>query len=146
MSPSITGNRFLERDQNPRLNQNAIRLENLPQPSVEARKKLSRGTPICRSITNGIHNGTFECIICYENIGENSQIWHCGRCWGVYHYQCVLDWASGRHRPHEQEAFVRTRDEWVCPSCRDAYWGCPLRMCCKWSRLIQSGKTNLINW
>lgn len=113
------------------LKHSIVNLRVLSTSTVEPEAKSTHGTLLCQSIYAGIHERTLQCMICYENLNEESKIWHCLRCWRVYHYGCILDWAIAKTRRNGQEALILPNERWKCPTCRHNYWGLPLLKCCK---------------
>lgn len=131
MSPFFLGNIRSERYANNLTRHRDIDSGTLPTPSIEPEETRSRGSFLCRRIIDDIHKGVFQCMICYENIGRQSQIWHCIYCWGVYHYRCIQSWVFRLCQRDRQEVIIRFHINWTCPSCRNDFWGPPPMRCCK---------------
>ncbi|KAJ3204405.1 hypothetical protein HK099_001167, partial [Clydaea vesicula] len=64
-------------------------------------------------LAEALQNETIECGICLIIVSDNSKIWNCPTCFGVFHLSCVSQWA------------LETKNEdgiYRCPGC-----SCPMK-------------------
>ena len=135
-SPSglLTGPEPGERERSSRAEMPSIPLDTMSPLEVEAGQEPASRTTLCQQIQKEIDEGSYECGICFEAVNRQSKIWHCDCCWGIYHYECIVDCARGSRRGEEEVPIVTFGQEWKCPSCRDKYGGPPVQACCEsWS-------------
>lgn len=59
-------------------------------------------------ILSEIKNGTYTCLVCTEEIDQQSRVWSCKMCYRVYDLDCIKGWAKKDSKGGE---------EWRCPSC-----------------------------
>eukprot|EP01102_Stenamoeba_stenopodia_P016353 TRINITY_DN5713_c0_g1_i1.p1 TRINITY_DN5713_c0_g1~~TRINITY_DN5713_c0_g1_i1.p1 ORF type:complete len:1139 (-),score=226.25 TRINITY_DN5713_c0_g1_i1:86-3502(-) len=77
-------------------------------------------TPLSAQITQKLLNNTYECLICFENIGRSAIIFTCSNCYTLYHISCIKKWSASLR--HENKP-------WRCPSCQNAFTSKPVGSC-----------------
>lgn len=40
-----------------------------------------------------LNKGTYECMVCCDNIRHEVAVWSCGNCFHVFHLRCIRQWA-----------------------------------------------------
>ncbi|KAH3756139.1 NF-X1-type zinc finger protein [Pelomyxa schiedti] len=93
---------------------------------------------LCAQMTKKIETNSYECMICFEVIPRTADIWSCGKCWGLFHIQCIKKWKETSNQqaptPHTIDAIlhpppkVDTRN-WRCPTCRYEFLTPPKSSC-----------------
>ncbi|KAJ3180480.1 FKBP12-associated protein [Geranomyces variabilis] len=46
------------------------------------------------SLIEGITDGSYECMICYDSIKHRDSVWSCTCCYAVFHLRCVEKWGK----------------------------------------------------
>ena len=41
-----------------------------------------------------LSDGSYECMICTEDVTVKDQIWSCQTCYHVFHIKCIKKWAT----------------------------------------------------
>lgn len=67
----------------------------------------------------------YDCMICYEGVDKKDPIWSCGRCFAIFHLNCVTEWSkisvvessSSRNRNSELSS-SNSQPIWRCPACQ----------------------------
>lgn len=45
------------------------------------------------TISEGLQNNTYECVVCFDHVGRKDEVWSCATCYKVFHLQCIRAWA-----------------------------------------------------
>ncbi|EFP78159.2 uncharacterized protein PGTG_04115 [Puccinia graminis f. sp. tritici CRL 75-36-700-3] len=82
-----------------------------------------------------LSSSTYDCSICISPIGPYNPIYHCPKCYAIFHLNCSIKWASCSVADTSAKALLlRDRDripcseealkgEWRCPGCQDRQIG-----------------------
>lgn len=99
--------------------------------SLQRLKENSRSTAatLGERIHEDIHNGNYDCSVCYSNVRRASTVWSCRKCWNVFHHDCIRQWAASRGVYVSCDSRRWNDVAWSCPSCRASYAGPPLTSC-----------------
>ncbi|KAJ2852059.1 FKBP12-associated protein [Coemansia brasiliensis] len=62
------------------------------------------------TLAKRLFNGSYECMICCDKVRPRHAIWHCDKCWAVFHIGCVKKWVKS--------CSSDSSDQWRCPGCQ----------------------------
>ncbi|KAI5819526.1 putative fkbp12-associated protein [Pyronema omphalodes] len=73
-------------------------------------------------IHRDISTNSYECMVCYNDIGRKAKIWSCKCCWRVYHLHCITKWAkTAMEAPSRAPVGADgPLKQWRCPACNNA--------------------------
>ncbi|KNC49594.1 transcription factor protein [Thecamonas trahens ATCC 50062] len=53
-------------------------------------------------------SGSYECMVCMDNIKSHTAVWSCDRCFALFHIFCIKKWARA----------AEAGEPWRCPGCQ----------------------------
>lgn len=56
----------------------------MPDDDISQRERL----------TDQVNKGTLECLVCCEKVRQSNKIWHCQKCFHIFHFRCILKWGN----------------------------------------------------
>ncbi|KAJ2453527.1 FKBP12-associated protein [Coemansia sp. RSA 2336] len=62
------------------------------------------------TLAKRLFNGSYECMICCDKVRPRHAIWHCDKCWAVFHIGCVKKWVKS--------CSGDPSNQWRCPGCQ----------------------------
>ena len=62
-----------------------------PAPFVN---KVEENRGLLESLTVGLTNSTYDCMVCWDVIRPAHRIWNCQVCWAAFHLDCLSTWAK----------------------------------------------------
>ena len=73
-------------------------LDDPKKPKKWQQKALNKCGPIdsqqARSLIKDLIGGSYECMVCCENIKFNNAVWSCSSCFHIFHLGCIRKWAK----------------------------------------------------
>jgi len=51
-----------------------------------------------------LNTNTYECMVCTDKVHRNQTIWHCDRCFAVFHHLCIKQWSQKSKEAKEETA------------------------------------------
>ncbi|KAJ2633978.1 FKBP12-associated protein [Coemansia sp. RSA 1290] len=54
----------------------------------------SESQDLSSTLAKRLFNGSYECMICCDKVRPRHAIWHCDKCWAVFHIGCVKKWVK----------------------------------------------------
>ncbi|KAI9336862.1 hypothetical protein DFJ73DRAFT_612138, partial [Zopfochytrium polystomum] len=84
------------------------------------------------SLSMGLSNSTYECMICYDTVKTKDKIWACNdSCFAVFHFECIREWSqkSARETTTGTENAQSPSGVWRCPGCQNPYKQSPRPSC-----------------
>lgn len=79
-----------------------------------------------------LSKGTYECMICCEEIRTTEFIWSCtDSCFNIFHLACISTWACSLVTQNDEQNNPRTNiSGWRCPACQYVIAKVPNRYFC----------------
>lgn len=87
------------------------------------------------SILNEIKQGIYVCLVCTEEVDDESEVWSCGFCHRVYDLDCIKDWAT-------KDSQRDKGNKWRCPSCNGKSDEIPSTYTC-WCGKVMNPQKNI---
>ncbi|PVV01141.1 hypothetical protein BB560_004451 [Smittium megazygosporum] len=102
-------------------------LDPFRDPKSNARPKTKSKTKP-RDLVSLLSSNKYECVICYEIIKKQHEIWSCETCYLITHFKCLEKWISSsiQTENHSSDGGVK----WRCPACRTKVLSIPDRGTC----------------
>ncbi|KAJ2293241.1 FKBP12-associated protein [Coemansia sp. RSA 355] len=82
----------------------------------------SESQDLCSSLSKRLANSSYECMICCDKVRTRHAIWHCDKCWAIFHIGCVQKWVKSS--AGDQSA------RWRCPGCQHERAAAPSHYVC----------------
>ncbi|KAG0141960.1 hypothetical protein CROQUDRAFT_50994 [Cronartium quercuum f. sp. fusiforme G11] len=98
------------------------------QPMVPAINFLSSDDlSLSARLTLELSTSVYECLICFSTVTPNQPIYHCPKCFVVFHLRCSSEWASRSVVDTSTRAqLLHDRDGIPCPEeAARGFWRCP---------------------
>ncbi|KAJ1753615.1 Transcriptional repressor NF-X1 [Coemansia sp. RSA 1821] len=70
----------------------------------------SESQDLSSTLAKRLFNGSYECMICCDKVRPRHAIWHCDKCWAVFHIGCVKKWVKS--------CSGDPSNQWRCPGCQ----------------------------
>ncbi|CAG0891465.1 unnamed protein product [Darwinula stevensoni] len=64
------------------------------------------------NLVQQLTNGTYECMVCCDQVRQKDPVWSCTKCYHVFHLLCAKKWAKSSHSGDQG---------WRCPACQECY-------------------------
>ncbi|KAJ3134051.1 FKBP12-associated protein [Geranomyces variabilis] len=77
------------------------------------------------SLIEGISDGSYECMICYDSVKHRDSVWSCSCCYAVFHLKCVEKWGKRSAEDNYRAAQASNASSsdapagWRCPGCQN---------------------------
>ncbi|KAJ2357062.1 FKBP12-associated protein [Coemansia sp. RSA 2618] len=77
---------------------------------------------LCSSLSKRLFNSSYECMICCDKVRPRHAIWHCDKCWAIFHIGCVKKWVKS--------SVGDASERWRCPGCQHTRAAAPSHYVC----------------
>ncbi|KAJ2317491.1 FKBP12-associated protein [Coemansia sp. RSA 2704] len=72
------------------------------------------------TLARRLFSGSYECMICCDKVRARHAIWHCDKCWAIFHIGCLKKWVKSSAGDAN----------WRCPGCQHARAAAPAHYVC----------------
>jgi hypothetical protein len=71
----------------------------------ERKNKVEKGhTDLALQMIKALSSNSYECMVCTERILRHATVWHCVRCYAVFHIHCIKIWSRKSREAKEESA------------------------------------------
>lgn len=61
---------------------------------IKATQRTEECRDLMETLTVGLTDSTYECMVCWDAIRPAHKIWSCQVCWAAFHINCLSTWAK----------------------------------------------------
>ncbi|KAK7499323.1 hypothetical protein BaRGS_00009298 [Batillaria attramentaria] len=70
-----------------------------------------------------LSRGSYECMVCCDNIRHEAAVWSCANCFHIFHLRCIKQWARSSLGEGQDVG-------WRCPACQNVTYQVPNQYRC----------------
>ncbi|KAJ2162099.1 FKBP12-associated protein [Coemansia sp. RSA 552] len=90
--------------------------------AVSRTEACSSSGDLSSTLARRLTNSTYECMICCDKVRPRHAVWHCDKCWAIFHIGCVRKWVKSSTEDPSAH--------WRCPGCQNTRGAVPSHYVC----------------
>ncbi|KAF9431022.1 FKBP12-associated protein [Entomortierella beljakovae] len=87
--------------------------------------RVEEDRDLLESLSFGLTNSTYECMVCWDVVRPAHKIWNCQVCWAAFHLDCLSTWAKKSSEESNNQS-----SGWRCPGCQNTQVTIPRDYAC----------------